>query len=92
MCCVGIYRKRIENTGVAWERIKKATQTQVLRGNLWKTQGKHMFRVGTYEKQGKHLCCVGAYQKKYENISFVLEQMENKMKTNVLRKYILKTY
>ena len=48
MCYVETDGKRKENTGVAWEHMENTTKTQVLRGNQLKTQGKHMFRVGTY--------------------------------------------
>ena len=36
--CVGTYGKRKENTGVAWEPMENNKKTQVLRGNLQKTQ------------------------------------------------------
>ena len=32
------YRKRSENTGVAWEPIENKRKTKVLRRDLWKTK------------------------------------------------------
>ena len=34
-----------------WNLIENAMEIKVWRGNLQKTQGKHMFYVGTYRKQ-----------------------------------------
>ena len=44
--------ERKENIDVTWEPIENARNTQVLRGNLLKTQGEHRFCVGT---NGKHM-------------------------------------
>ena len=43
--------KHEENTGVAWERMENAWKTQVLRWNIWKTQGSLSICVGTYGKR-----------------------------------------
>ena len=75
-------------------------KTQVLRGSLWTTQGKHRCCVRTYVKrEGKHKCCVGTYRKQNEiqvlrgnllktqgkHTHVLREPIENARKTTVLR-------
>ena len=50
----------------------------MLRGNLWKTQGKHR-------------CCVGSNWKRTENYGFDVEAIENITKTHVFNGNLLKT-
>ena len=53
-------------------------KTQVFRGNLWKTLGKHMFSIENYRKHD-------------ENTSFPWEPMQNNMKAQVFRWNLWKT-
>ena len=76
-CGVGTYRKRKENTRLAWEHIKNAMKTHVLRRSLWKTQGKLRFCVGTYKNQTKTQMLRGNLWKRNENAGVAWELMEN---------------
>ena len=57
-----IYRKRKENTGVAWEPMETARKTQVSRGNPLKTKGKQeVLRGNLWKTKRKHVFCMGTY-------------------------------
>ena len=58
----------------AWEPIKHVRKTNVLCGNLRKTDRKHRCCARTYrEFKRKRRCCVGTNGKRKENIGFAWE-------------------
>ena len=65
--------------------MENTLQTRVLRGNRWKTQGKHECCVGTDGKQIKAHVLHGNLWKTTENTSVTLEPNENAWKTLGLR-------
>ena len=72
---MGTDGKRKENTGVAWEPIENARETQVLRVSLWKPQG-------------KHTCCVETYGKRINKTRVAWEPIENAKKVYLKWKLI----
>ena len=60
---MGTYRKRKEHIGFTLEPMESVRITHVVRGNLWKNQGKHRCRVGTYGKRKENMGVVGNVRK-----------------------------